>query len=719
MFAVTTNSNRRFTAMKKVQNYLTRIFAGALACTILTGASIAQSTPKGSITIDRIAAISYPTDQAWSPDGKQIAFLWDFAGKQNLYVAPATGGTDPVALTNFEVNPDTMRVDITKFQWSTADQVLLLKNNQMYTVSISDPKPVRLEGFDGISTFTLSRDKDIIAFVRKGDVWVGSLKWKTQIQLTHLSGGLGASSLSFSKDGQWLAFGAAVHEQYEQPLPFNGEKMKMFQSLTRDGKLGIVPVIGGDTVLLPSSGGGNSGGGSEFQWVAGPALVVSEVTPDRKTRELQVIDIHGQSRTLWTDHDPAWFSAFDGAKTTASPDGKLIAFESNRSGWQHLYVIPTDATSEKQARQLSTGNFIDGYPTWSRDSKYIAYSHSAADSLMERFISVVDVNTGKITDTIKQHGLSIDPSFSPDGRMIAFTHSTPQHPVEVYSAEVKADATPVRLTVSMSKDVLAKDLTVPQEVHFRSRADDKMVPGALFVNKDLDKTKKHPAIVWIHGSGEGQNYLSWQPGGYRNYYAMHEYLAQQGYVILTVNYRGNSGDSRDWSTGSYMDQGGKDYLDIAGGADYLKTLSYVDPDRIGVWGLSYGGFLTLQAVTVTPDLFRCAIDVAGVANWATYFPEGNVGRQGSPVTNPELYFDHSPVNHLDKLNTSLLIAQGTNDSNQPFAMELMVSDKLEKLGKPFEMIIYPGEIHFFRREYVLKDFWRRSEDFFNRKLMTP
>jgi dipeptidyl-peptidase-4 len=160
---------------------------------------------------------------------------------------------------------------------------------------------------------------------------------------------------------------------------------------------------------------------------------------------------------------------------------------------------------------------------------------------------------------------------------------------------------------------------------------------------------------------------------------------------------------------------------VNAGADYLKTLSYVDPDRIGIWGLSYGGFMTLQSVITDPKLFRCAIDVAGVGDWETWTTGGMIlGRLGeTPVTDPDLYDRSAPVKHLDKLATPLLVLQGTNDANVPLWETLKVIDTLEKLGKPFDMAIYPGEIHFFRRAYVLRDAWKRSDEFFYRYLMAP
>ena len=148
------------------------------------------------------------------------------------------------------------------------------------------------------------------------------------------------------------------------------------------------------------------------------------------------------------------------------------------------------------------------------------------------------------------------------------------------------------------------------------------------------RRRKHPAIVWIHGSGSDQNFLGWHPGSYRMYYSVSQYLVQQGYVVLTPDYRGSSGYSREWATGVHMGLGVSDAADVASGADYLKTLDYVDPDRIGVWGLSYGGYLTLQAMNADPLLWRCGINVAGVVDWATYGAGYTTPRLGTPVENP-------------------------------------------------------------------------------------
>ena len=679
--------------------------------------AFAQQAARGSITIDRIADIKYPSEQQWSPDGKSIAFLWDAAGKQDLFMVRP--GSAPVALTDFPVDPDMLLSDIGHFEWASPEEIIFSKGGQLWTVAISSPKPAPLAGFQGVSSFSLSTDKKQIAFVQQNDVWVESLAAKTRRRLTHMPDGLHASRPSFSPDGKYVAFDAARHESVPEPLPYNGNLVKVFRSLSWDDRIGVVSVFSyaEEPMWIPVSP--RNYGSTEMQWAAGPSIVHEEFSPDHQNLEIKITSLSGETRTLWKDHDPAWISPADGAMDVTSPDGRWLAFISDRSGWPHLYVIPIDATSESQARQISKGNFGDGYAAWSPDSQRIAYAHSADGNQMERFISIASISTGQIEPIVIARGVNRNPSFSPDGSVLVYERSAVEHPLEVYSVAAKAGATPTRLTDSLPPGLLPRDLTAPVAVHYPSRADKKPVPATLMVDKNLDRTKKHPAIIWIHGSGADQNYLAWHPGFYRMYYSISQYFAQQGYVILTPDYRGSSGYSRDWATGVSRDLGGGETQDVNAGADYLKTLPYVDPDRIGIWGLSYGGFMTLQSILADPKLFRCAIDVAGVGDWETWTTGGMIlGRLGeTPVTDPELYDRSAPVKHLDKLATPLLILQGTNDANVPFWESLKVIDSLEKLGKPFDMAFYPGEIHFFRRAFVLRDAWRRSDSFFNHCLV--
>jgi dipeptidyl aminopeptidase/acylaminoacyl peptidase len=676
----------------------------------------AQERPHGSITIDRIADIKYPTEQAWSPDSKTVAFLWDAAGKQDLYISQGSGA--PVALTDFPVDPEILTSDIARFEWMSSTEILFAKDGGLWTVSTNSQKPSRMSGFQGVTSFSLSNDRTQIAYIKGGEVWVGSLAGKTQRQLTRITDGSRLTNPTFSPDNQFVAFSASFASQLPEPMPYNGNQMEVMRNRTWGSRLGIVSVFTADPVMIPTSGGG---GGGRIQWVAGPAVVREEFSGDRKMREIKITNTSGETHTVWKDYDPRWWSLANGPRTVTSPDGKYIALMSDRSGWAHLYVIPSDATSESQAKQLSKGNFGDGFAAWSPDSKHVAFAHSANRNQMERFISVADVATGKVLPVVTAHGVNYDPAFSPDGSRLAYLSSAVEHPQEVYTVAVAPSGTPVRLTDSLPEGLNPSDLTAPVQVHYPSRKDQAPVPATLMVDKNLDKSKKHPAIIWIHGSGADQNYLAWHPGSYRMYYSISQYFAQQGYVVLTPDYRGSSGYSREWTTGVFNDLGGGETQDVNGGADYLKTLPYVDPDRIGVWGLSYGGFMTLQSMITAPKLFACGIDVAGVGDWETWTTGGALlGRLGStPVSDPGEYDRSAPVKHLDKIERPLLILQGTNDANVPLWETLKVVDRLEKLGTPFDMAFYPGEIHFFRRAFVLRDAWRRSDAFFEHCLKSP
>jgi dipeptidyl aminopeptidase/acylaminoacyl peptidase len=254
--------------------------------------------------------------------------------------------------------------------------------------------------------------------------------------------------------------------------------------------------------------------------------------------------------------------------------------------------------------------------------------------------------------------------------------------------------------------------------------DGKSVPAWLFVPKNFDRTKQHAAIVWIHPDGVNQNYDGWHTD--RNeavYYEFHQYLLQQGYVVIAPDYRGSIGYGRDWRNDVYMDVGGKDAKDARMAATYLKTLGYVDADRIGVWGLSYGGFFTLLAITQEPTWFRAAVDVAGVADYALYYEDPYHGgwttsRIGTPEEHPEVYAQAAPMSHVDQIQHPLLILHGTADVNVPFLHSVLLIDHLLKAGKGdlVQFMAYPGEFHYFDRSFVVRDAWRRVDEFFRENL---
>jgi Tol biopolymer transport system component len=186
---------------------------------------------------------------------------------------------------------------------------------------------------------------------------------KRQRQLTRFTDNPRLNNLSFSPDGLYLAFSFSHGDDLAEPLPYNGTRVRVFRNVAWDNRLGIVPTLLGDPLLIQTSGVGGVRSGA--QCVAGPAILHQELSPDRKTREIQITSVTGATHTIWQDHDDAYWTptAGNGALIAASPDGRSVAFISDKgSGWPHLYVMPAAAKSEKEAKRLTSGALTAAFP---------------------------------------------------------------------------------------------------------------------------------------------------------------------------------------------------------------------------------------------------------------------------------------------------------------------------------------------------------------------
>ena len=662
-------------------------------------ASMATSAAdSGALTIDALIDIRHPSNAAWSADGRQVTFTWDRAGVSRRYVSNLDG-RPPQELPDAEGSG---------------------------------------RGPRGSTEGVTSPDGTRVAFGRDNELWVRKVADGAESRLASDTARIGA--ISWSPDGAFVLFNAGGGPiRHEQTPPYSGVKIIYTITENTQGQTYAVPVAAGAPVALPAGGFGGR------RWLDARHYIFERMSPDFKRRSTYVADIvSGEPRLLYEDVEPKFWSVTGdaGGNAQASPDGKWIAFLSDRDGWDHLYVMPaglarrsaTGAEAAGAPTQITKGKFEAWRPQWSPDSARIAFDANEPDHYGTRHLYVATIGgdpaPARISSITNGRGTDIAPQWSPDGTRLLYQHTDPLHSAELYVVDVPTSrmanqvyGVPRRLTISMPETIDASRFVEPEMVHYAG-PDGRQVPAWLFVPKNLDRSRKHPAIVWIHGDGVNQNYDGWHvQRNYAVYYSFHQYLLQKGYVVIAPDYRGSIGYGREWRTGVHMDVGGNDAKDAWMATNYLKTLPYVDMDRIGVWGLSYGGFFTLIAVTDQPKLFRAAVDVAGVVDYEMYYEDPYHGgwtasRIGTPEQHPEVYANASPLSHVDRLERPLLVLHGTSDVNVPYLHSVRLVDELMKKGKGglLSFMTYPGEFHYFTREHVLRDAWHRVEEFFDRNL---
>jgi dipeptidyl aminopeptidase/acylaminoacyl peptidase len=719
-------------------------------------ASAVQPSNAGRLTIEQLIDIRHPSTPMWSPDGRSVVFVWDRAGVSKVYAAEAAGGSaKPREL------PDA-GASLAGAFWSADGRALVVpKNGDLWRVPIDGSAGSALWTTPQMeSSVVPSPDGARVAFVRGpvgapaapagsgsapaprgrgnggaggNELWTRSLKDGRE-SLVLRADDKPISGVSWSPDGQSLVFSSGGGTiRHEQTPAYSGSKI--IYTITEN--------VPGETMAVSASGGAPKalGVASNFgqrRWIDARHFLVDRTSPDFKRRTTLLVDAAGGEPKVVNEEveDKFWSMTGDAAgNAQPSPDGKWIAFLSDRDGWDHLYVMPAPGTGKPGAPvQITKGRFEAWRPAWSPDSTRIAFDANEPDRYGDRHLYVAtvggDPSHATVTAITDGRGTDIAPAWSPDGKRLVFQHTDPQNSADLYVVDAGASASSapqrVRLTDSMPSALDKSQLVAPEMIHYAG-PDGQQVPAWLLVPKNLDRSKKHPAIVWIHGDGVNQNYDGWHvQRNYAVYYSFHQYLLQQGYVVIAPDYRGSIGYGRAWREGVYMDVGGNDAKDAWMAASYLKTLPYVDIDRVGVWGLSYGGFFTLIAVTDQPRLFRAGVDVAGVVDYAMYYEDPYHGgwtasRIGTPEQHPDVYANASPLSHVDRLERPLLVLHGTSDVNVPYLHSVRLIDELLKKGKGglVSFMTYPGEFHYFTREHVLRDAWHRVEDFFDEHLKGP
>jgi dipeptidyl aminopeptidase/acylaminoacyl peptidase len=308
---------------------------------------------------------------------------------------------------------------------------------------------------------------------------------------------------------------------------------------------------------------------------------------------------------------------------------------------------------------------------------------------------------------------------SPDGGTLGVIYSSATRPEEVYLMPNRPGAAAVQVTTSTSEEWRAFKWIEPQYVTYTTR-DGVEVHARLFTPEmaGARRDPAAPAVVFVHGAGYLQNAHKYWSSYYREY-MFHNLLAARGYVVLDPDYRASAGYGRDWRTAIYRHMGGKDLEDVVDGARYLVDRHKVNAKRIGVYGGSYGGFITLMAMFTTPDVFAAGAALRPVTDWSHYNHGYTSNILNEPQADAEAYRKSSPIYFADGLKGALLILHGMVDTNVLFQDSIRLTQRLIELRKDnWSIAPYPVENHGFEEETSWADEYKRILKLFEDTLKT-
>ncbi|HNP19411.1 MAG TPA: prolyl oligopeptidase family serine peptidase [Fulvivirga sp.] len=442
--------------------------------------------------------------------------------------------------------------------------------------------------------------------------------------------------------------------------------------------------------------------------------VMNITSQDNKDRWIMTLDLaSGQLKLIDRQHDDAWIGG-PGVGWFANGvigwiDNDNIYFQSEVTGYSHLY---TANVNNGKTKALTKGDFEILDVQLSKDKKTF-YLTSNMVSPHEQHFYHLPVKGGKMVQITSLKG-GHEVTVSPDEKKLAVRYSYSNKPWEVYLMPNQAGAKMEQLTTSTTKEFNSYKWRDPEIIQFEA-ADGAKVPATLY-EPAADK-KNGAAVIFVHGAGYLQNVHRWWPSYFREY-MFNNMLADNGYTVLAIDFRASAGYGRDWRTAIYRHMGGKDLSDQVDGAKYLVEQHGVDKDRIGLYGGSYGGFITLMALFKEADTFKSGAALRSVTDWSHYNHGYTSNILNTPTQDSLAYARSSPLYFAEGLKGNLLILHGMVDTNVHFQDVVRLSQRLIELGKEnWEMAVFPMESHGFIEASSWADEYRRIFELFNKTLL--
>jgi dipeptidyl aminopeptidase/acylaminoacyl peptidase len=446
------------------------------------------------------------------------------------------------------------------------------------------------------------------------------------------------------------------------------------------------------------------------QWSEdGKYAVVMINAQDNKDRWIMKLDAAtGKLSLLDREHNDAWVGG-PGAYELGWLDNTHIYFESEDSGYAHIYVVDVTNGSKKQ---ITRGKWEVQTLQLSNDKKTFYFTANIEHPGITHFYRV-PVSGGEPVKLTSMKGINTV-TLSPDEKWLAIEYSYTNKPEELYIQANKPGAKPMQVTNSLTEEFKSYAWRDPELITFKNRYGSD-VYAHLYLPAKADPAK--PAVVFVHGAGYLQNVTYGWSDHYFREYMFNNMLADNGYTVLDIDYSGSAGYGRDWRTAIYRHMGGKDLSDQVDGVKMLVEKYGVNPKHVGMYGGSYGGFMTLMAMFTEPDVFAAGAAIRSVADWAHYNHGYTSDILNEPFTDEKAYRQSSPIYFADGLKGNLLMLHGMIDQNVNYQDIVRLSQRLIELHKEnWALASYPVEDHGFVQPSSWTDEYKRIYKLFEQNL---
>lgn len=675
------------------------------------------------------AAVTY----LFSETGSLVRSLWRYdiaTAERRIIVGPSASSSDEAALSREEeLRRERLRLrelGVTSYQFARdADPpVLVVPANGRLQFKVGDGEPYELPEIDGAIDPQLSRDGSHVAFVQDNELFVAEVGGaQSHIMLTDdatdtVSNGLAefiaqeeldrAHGFWWSPDGTRIAFiradSSAIPEypivhQGKDTIDIERHRYPFAGADNVEVRLAVVDVATGETAWM-ELGPDPDIYIARVAWRPDGVLTALVLSRDQRTVTLLAFAPDGEARTLIEESQQPWLNLDAGPRFLESGE---ILWTSERSGFRHAYLYDADG---RLIRQLTSGDWAVTSIAHVDEQRRILFFTGTRETVLERQLYAVSLDGGDITR------ISVEPGwhaaiFSRDGRHYLDFHSTLGHAptISLRTADGALDAV---LFANDGVDADSLGLTPPQLVQL-SAADGTPLHGALYRPPAFEPGRRYPVLISVYGGPHAQRVADeWS----LTVDLRAQYLAQHGFVVFKLDNRGSSGRGLAFEAHLAQHMGTVEVDDQAAGVQWLVQQGVADPDRVGIYGWSYGGYMTVMSMLRRPDVFKVGVAGAPVADWDGYDTAYTERYMSTPAKNPGGYREGSLLTHAAALQGKLLLVHGMVDENVHFRHTARLIRALTDAGRPYDALIFPEERHMPRDQAGLEYQEARVMDYF-------